>query len=93
MAHFEHNSDQLGYINLETLEGVQKALKNLGFDPGKVDGRDGPNTQDAVRAFQAHATIKIDGIVGDETRGALVGALDALTQSQVASSGAAGPLA
>jgi peptidoglycan hydrolase-like protein with peptidoglycan-binding domain len=85
MAHFEHNSEQVGYINLETLEGVQKALKSLGFDPGKVDGKDGPNTQNAVRAFQAHATIKIDGIVGDETRGALVSALDALIQSQAAS--------
>jgi peptidoglycan hydrolase-like protein with peptidoglycan-binding domain len=86
MAHFEHNSEQVGYINLETLEGVQKALKSLGFDPGKVDGKDGPNTQNAVRAFQAHATIKIDGIVGDETRGALVSALDALIQNQVAPS-------
>ena len=86
MAHFEHNSEQVGYLNLETLEGVQEALKSLGFDPGKVDGRNGPKTQDAVRAFQAHATIKIDGIVGDETRGALVSALDALTQSQTAGS-------
>lgn len=75
MAQFEHNSDKFGYLNLETLDGVQKALKGLGFDPGQVDGRDGPNTQDAVRKFQARATIKIDGIVGDETRGALVSAL------------------
>ena len=86
MAHFEHNSEQVGYLNLETLEGVQKALKSLGFDPGKVDGRDGPNTQNAVRAFQAHATIQIDGIVGDETRGALVSALEALVQSEPAGS-------
>lgn len=76
MAHFEHNSDKLGYINLETLEGAQKALKALGFDPGKIDGRDGPNTQDAVRKFQAHVTIKIDGIVGDQTRAALMAELD-----------------
>ena len=76
MPQFEHNSEKFGYINLETLDGVQKALKHLGFDPGKVDGRDGPKTQDAVRKFQARATIKIDGIVGDETRGALVSTLD-----------------
>lgn len=76
MAHFEHNSDKLGYINLETLDGVQRALKALGFDPGKIDGRDGPNTQDAVRKFQAHATIKIDGIVGNETRTALMTELE-----------------
>ena len=76
MAHFEHNSDKFGYLNLETLEGVQEALKKLGFEPGKVDGRDGPNTREAVRQFQAQATIKVDGIVGDETRGALVVALE-----------------
>lgn len=75
MAHFEHNSEKFGYINLETLDGVQQALQRLGFDPGKVDGKNGPNTQDAVRRFQARATIKIDGIVGDETRTALVAAL------------------
>lgn len=84
MAHFEHNSDKLGYINLETLDGVQRALKALGFDPGKIDGRDGPNTQDAVRKFQAHATIKIDGIVGDETRTALMGELERAQASSAA---------
>jgi peptidoglycan hydrolase-like protein with peptidoglycan-binding domain len=72
MAKFEHNSKQFGYLNLEELESVQKALAALGFDPGKIDGKNGPNTQKAVRAFQAHASIKIDGIVGPETRGALV---------------------
>jgi len=72
MAKYEHNSAKYGYLNLEEIEGVQKALSKLGFDPGKIDGKDGPNTQKAVRAFQAHATIKIDGIVGSETRKALV---------------------
>ena len=81
MAQFEHNSDQFGYINLESLQGVQTALSLLGFDPGKIDGHDGPNTQDAVRKFQARATVKIDGIVGDETRGALAAALSSAQQA------------
>ncbi|HYO96296.1 MAG TPA: peptidoglycan-binding domain-containing protein [Polyangiaceae bacterium] len=72
MPHFEHNSDTFGYINLEALDGVQKALQKLGHDPGAADGKDGPNTQRAVRAFQASVTIKIDGIVGPETRAALM---------------------
>ena len=55
---------------------LEQALKDLGFDAGQVDGRDGPKTQQAVRSFQARATIKIDGIVGDETRAALARALD-----------------
>lgn len=76
MADFEHNSAQFGYLNLDDLEGVQTALSKLGFDPGKADGKDGPNTQRAVREFQAHALIKVDGKVGPETRGALRAELD-----------------
>lgn len=76
MAQFEHNSEKFGYLNLETLDGVQSALKALGFDPGTVDGKNGPNTQNAVRQFQARATIKIDGIVGEQTRSALMNELD-----------------
>jgi peptidoglycan hydrolase-like protein with peptidoglycan-binding domain len=72
MSAYEHNSDKFGYINLEDFDGVQTALKHLGFDPGEADGKDGPRTQKAVRAFQAQATIRIDGIVGPETRQALV---------------------
>jgi peptidoglycan hydrolase-like protein with peptidoglycan-binding domain len=76
MAQYEHNSKQFGYIDLDDLEGVQKALAKLGFDPGEADGRDGPNTQKAVRAFQAHASIGVDGKVGPQTRQALVAELD-----------------
>lgn len=77
MSAYEHNSEKFGYINLEDFDGVQDALAKLGFDPGTIDGKDGPNTQKAVRAFQAHATIGIDGIVGPNTRQALVDALAA----------------
>ena len=77
MSAYEHNSEKFGYINLEDLDGVQDALAKLGFDPGSVDGKDGPNTQKAVRAFQAHASIAIDGIVGPNTRQALVDGLAA----------------
>ena len=82
MAKFEHNSDQFGYINLDDFKGVQSALSKLGFDPGKIDGKDGPNTQKAVRAFQAQASIRIDGKVGPETRGALSEQLSAKSGSQ-----------
>jgi peptidoglycan hydrolase-like protein with peptidoglycan-binding domain len=77
MAKYEHNSEKFGYINLEDFDGVQDALAKLGFDPGEVDGLDGPKTQKAVREFQAQASIGIDGVVGPKTRQALVDALDA----------------
>jgi zinc D-Ala-D-Ala carboxypeptidase len=76
MAQYEHNSEKFGYINLEDMEGVQDALAKLGFNPGSTDGLDGPNTQKALRAFQAHASIGIDGKVGPETRQALMDELD-----------------
>jgi peptidoglycan hydrolase-like protein with peptidoglycan-binding domain len=82
MAKLEHNSEKFGYIDLDELEGVQKALSKLGFDPGKIDGKDGPNTQKAVRAFQAHASVKIDGAVGPVTRKALADELQAKAGAQ-----------
>ena len=82
MSNFEHNSEKFGYINLEELEGVQDALTKLGYEPGKVDGKDGPNTQKAVREFQAHASIGIDGIVGPLTRQALVDELTAKSSEE-----------
>ncbi|HEY0192497.1 MAG TPA: peptidoglycan-binding domain-containing protein [Kofleriaceae bacterium] len=72
MAKYEHNSEKFGYLDLDDLEGAQQALAKLGFDPGKADGKNGPNTEKAVRAFQAHASIAIDGIVGPDTRQALL---------------------
>ncbi len=77
MATFEHNSEKFGYLNLDDLDGVQKALSKLGYDPGKIDGKDGPNTQKAVRAFQAHASIEIDGKVGKVTHKAITDELGA----------------
>ena len=84
MAQFEHNSDKFGYINLEDMDGVQKALTHLGYDPGKADGLDGPKTREAVKQFQTKASIKIDGIVGSETRQALLDQLSTQSSEQPA---------
>jgi peptidoglycan hydrolase-like protein with peptidoglycan-binding domain len=50
---------------------LQRALQSLGFDVGPIDGKIGRRTKAAIRAFQTQANIKIDGIVGPQTRGAL----------------------
>ncbi len=55
---------------------LQEKLSLLGYDPGPVDGSFGPKTRAAVKAFQTDAEIKIDGVVGRETRKALDDALD-----------------
>ena len=71
-----HHSEKLGDIDVDTLAGVQTALSFLGFDPGTVDGIDGPNTKSAVRAFQEAQGIAADGIVGPNTRKVLLAALE-----------------
>lgn len=52
---------------------LQKKLAAAGFDPGPLDGEFGPKTQAAVRAYQQANGLQVDGIVGPETRGALMG--------------------
>lgn len=50
---------------------LQRALADGGFEPGPVDGRFGPLTEGAVRAFQGSRGIEVDGIVGPQTWGEL----------------------
>lgn len=46
---------------------LQKALKNAGFNPGKVDGKIGPNTVKAIKQFQTAEGLSADGVVGRRT--------------------------
>ena len=54
-----------------TTRQIQNLLDYLGYDPGPIDGANGPNTEDAVRAFQADFGITADGIAGEATQKAL----------------------
>jgi peptidoglycan hydrolase-like protein with peptidoglycan-binding domain len=46
---------------------LQEALRELGLDPGAVDGEFGAKTEAAVRAFQKRSEIAVDGVVGPIT--------------------------
>jgi len=54
-------------VSITTLQ-IQKRLKELGFDPGPIDGLPGRRTTAGIKAFQrAHPPLTVDGIVGPKT--------------------------
>ncbi len=71
-----HTSERFGTVDLDTLAGVQTGVAACGFDAGKIDGIDGPNTRAAIKAFQEAAEIQVDGIAGPITKQALLAALE-----------------
>lgn len=53
----------------EAVRQLQRALKEINFNPGTVDGIYGPRTEDAVRRFQSmYAALATDGVYGPNTR-------------------------
>lgn len=61
---------------------LQKRLKELGYYTGPLDGDFGPLTRRAVMLFQASCGLTVDGVVGDETKGALFAGVAAYTPSR-----------
>jgi hypothetical protein len=54
---------------IERTSGMQARLVNTGWEPGEVDNVVGQRTEAGTRAFQTHYQLKIDGIIGSQTRG------------------------
>jgi peptidoglycan hydrolase-like protein with peptidoglycan-binding domain len=55
----------------ESVRSVQQALVNRGYAIG-VDGKFGAETERAVRTFQRHQGLSVDGVVGPDTLGKLM---------------------
>ncbi|MCX4029780.1 peptidoglycan-binding protein [Endozoicomonas sp. SM1973] len=55
----------------EDVKSVQEILKKLGYNPGLIDGIFGEKTDNAVIQFQEDYCLYADGIVGQNTWGAL----------------------
>ena len=55
---------------------AQRALAELGYDPGPADGLLGTRTEAALRAFQTQAGLPVDGQVDDQVLDALYTAFD-----------------
>jgi N-acetylmuramoyl-L-alanine amidase len=59
---------QIGHLNpMENVgsdvSGIQARLFNLGYPPGPIDGKLGPKTRAAIRAFQEAQGLTVDGEV------------------------------
>ncbi len=44
---------------------IQKILKDLGYDPGPIDGKPGDGTKKAIRNFQHKENLTENGEIGD----------------------------
>ena len=53
------------------IEKVQSLLREAGLNPGKIDGKMGPKTKEAVIKFQKAHDLKVDGKIGYQTLSAL----------------------
>lgn len=51
----------------DRIRQIQTALKNAGFYKGEIDGKTGPRTKAAIRAFQKAKKLNPDGVVGTKT--------------------------
>ena len=51
----------------DEIRQAQQALKDKGFDPGEVDGVDGPRTRSAIREYQKQQNLAPDGRLGPQT--------------------------
>lgn len=51
------------------LGGMQARLNNQGYFDGPVDGQNGPLTKQGVIGFQEYYSLKVDGVIGSQTRG------------------------
>lgn|SRR3989338_3433161 len=70
------DDQKIGYKESEMpqeipIKQVQLALKKAGFYKGDIDGKTGPRTKEAIRAFQKARGLKVDGVVGKATWQAL----------------------
>lgn len=77
-AHLQHSISQGTYAKRgrsgQSVSELQQMLNRSGIQPPlDTDGKFGPLTQQAVRDYQTQNNLRVDGIVGPETLGSLMG--------------------
>jgi Putative peptidoglycan binding domain len=66
----EESTGAIDPVNRDLMR-VQRRLKELGHDPGPIDGRLGVQTKAALKAFQTDYGLAATGEIDAETRAAL----------------------
>ena len=62
---------RLPQLHGDDVSFLQQQLNSVGFDPGRIDGTFGPDTELALVTFQRDAGIPVDGVCGPATLHAL----------------------
>ena len=75
-----YNTVSYGSTDTESVKKLQELLNQNGATLD-VDGKFGPQTQQAVKKYQQDNSLAVDGIVGANTWGALTKAQNAATES------------
>ena len=65
------SSTTIPVITITNIKDAQNQLKNLYIYQGKIDGINGTYTKLSLKEFQKRAGLKIDGILGPNTKAAL----------------------
>ena len=67
----EGPEDHHGVMPSQQVMAAQQALKDNGYDPGKIDGKMGPRTRAMLSEYQKAEGLKVTGQLDNDTRGKL----------------------
>jgi peptidoglycan hydrolase-like protein with peptidoglycan-binding domain len=66
-SRINQSQNQMSYP-YNMVQKAQRVLRDLGYNPGPIDGLWGPKTSSAVREFQMDNDLTVSGMLDMETR-------------------------
>ena len=71
-----------GFTNT-SIKDLQTKLRSAGYEVGDIDGIMGPKTLNAIKQFQKDNNLTVDGLFGNNTKGALDAKLAEITPTRI----------